>query len=120
VRTVGEMPAFSDRCCEKKPQRYSNSLAIEDEISPFRRNDRSAYNLIAVIEGRVARPALRDIIEWTPMTRDTADFGFKDVPREEKARRVKGVFDSVADRYDLMNDLCQAGRTGFGSSLRCH
>lgn len=37
------------------------------------------------------------------------DFGFEQVPEEEKSRRVAGVFDSVADRYDLMNDLMSAG-----------
>jgi demethylmenaquinone methyltransferase/2-methoxy-6-polyprenyl-1,4-benzoquinol methylase len=36
-------------------------------------------------------------------------FGFERVPEEEKARRVGGVFDSVAPRYDLMNDLMSAG-----------
>ena len=39
----------------------------------------------------------------------TADFGFQDVPWSEKAQRVRGVFDSVVDRYDLMNDLMSGG-----------
>ena len=39
----------------------------------------------------------------------TTDFGFQAVPEDEKARRVAGVFDSVAARYDLMNDLMSAG-----------
>ena len=37
------------------------------------------------------------------------DFGFEQVPWSEKARRVRGVFDSVAGNYDLMNDLMSAG-----------
>jgi demethylmenaquinone methyltransferase/2-methoxy-6-polyprenyl-1,4-benzoquinol methylase len=40
---------------------------------------------------------------------DSTHFGFQTVPVEEKADRVKGVFDSVATRYDLMNDLMSAG-----------
>jgi demethylmenaquinone methyltransferase / 2-methoxy-6-polyprenyl-1,4-benzoquinol methylase len=39
----------------------------------------------------------------------TTDFGFQQVPEDEKARRVAGVFDSVARRYDLMNDLMSVG-----------
>jgi len=43
-------------------------------------------------------------------TRDkTTDFGFEAVPEGEKAQRVAGVFDSVAARYDLMNDLMSGG-----------
>jgi demethylmenaquinone methyltransferase/2-methoxy-6-polyprenyl-1,4-benzoquinol methylase len=39
----------------------------------------------------------------------TTHFGFKDVAWEEKAGKVREVFDSVANRYDLMNDLMSAG-----------
>lgn len=36
-------------------------------------------------------------------------FGFQDVPEAEKARRVARVFNSVAQRYDLMNDVMSLG-----------
>lgn len=36
-------------------------------------------------------------------------FGFETVDEREKAARVRGVFDSVASRYDVMNDLMSAG-----------
>ncbi len=39
----------------------------------------------------------------------TTDFGYQKVAEEEKAQKVAGVFDSVAGRYDLMNDLMSAG-----------
>jgi demethylmenaquinone methyltransferase/2-methoxy-6-polyprenyl-1,4-benzoquinol methylase len=43
------------------------------------------------------------------MNKDTTHFGYETVDVDEKARRVKGVFDSVAGNYDLMNDLMSAG-----------
>jgi len=40
---------------------------------------------------------------------DETDFGFTRVPRGEKAARVGEVFDRVAERYDVMNDLMSLG-----------
>ncbi len=43
------------------------------------------------------------------MSKDTTHFGYETVPVDEKAGRVRGVFDSVASRYDIMNDLMSGG-----------
>ena len=43
------------------------------------------------------------------MAEKTTHFGFRDVPLTDKARHVREVFDSVADSYDLMNDLMSLG-----------
>ncbi len=43
------------------------------------------------------------------MSDNTTHFGFQKVNESEKARKVAEVFDSVASRYDLMNDLMSAG-----------
>lgn len=43
------------------------------------------------------------------MTEKTIDFGFEDIPAHEKQRRVRGVFDAVAPKYDLMNDAMSMG-----------
>ncbi|MEO8163901.1 MAG: bifunctional demethylmenaquinone methyltransferase/2-methoxy-6-polyprenyl-1,4-benzoquinol methylase UbiE [Betaproteobacteria bacterium] len=39
----------------------------------------------------------------------TTDFGYQKVSEDEKARKVAGVFSSVAHRYDIMNDLMSGG-----------
>jgi len=44
-----------------------------------------------------------------PMSEKTIDFGFDDIPLNEKASRVRGVFDAVAGKYDLMNDAMSMG-----------
>jgi demethylmenaquinone methyltransferase/2-methoxy-6-polyprenyl-1,4-benzoquinol methylase len=40
---------------------------------------------------------------------ETTHFGYKTVSSDDKATLVRGVFDSVATRYDIMNDLMSAG-----------
>ena len=39
----------------------------------------------------------------------TTHFGFESVDEQDKARRVRSVFDSVAPKYDVMNDLMSMG-----------
>jgi demethylmenaquinone methyltransferase/2-methoxy-6-polyprenyl-1,4-benzoquinol methylase len=43
------------------------------------------------------------------MSDDKTHFGFEQVPVGEKVRRVAGVFHSVADKYDVMNDVMSLG-----------
>jgi demethylmenaquinone methyltransferase/2-methoxy-6-polyprenyl-1,4-benzoquinol methylase len=43
------------------------------------------------------------------MSDKTTHFGFETVAEEDKAKRVAGVFTSVASKYDIMNDLMSAG-----------
>jgi demethylmenaquinone methyltransferase/2-methoxy-6-polyprenyl-1,4-benzoquinol methylase len=40
---------------------------------------------------------------------NTTDFGYQQVPVEDKAKRVADVFHSVATKYDIMNDLMSGG-----------
>jgi demethylmenaquinone methyltransferase / 2-methoxy-6-polyprenyl-1,4-benzoquinol methylase len=40
---------------------------------------------------------------------DTVSFGYEQVSREEKTRRVRGVFSNVAGKYDVMNDAMSGG-----------
>ncbi|GGA99253.1 bifunctional demethylmenaquinone methyltransferase/2-methoxy-6-polyprenyl-1,4-benzoquinol methylase UbiE [Allosediminivita pacifica] len=42
-------------------------------------------------------------------TGKTTHFGFQEVPETEKAGRVRGVFNSVASKYDVMNDAMSMG-----------
>ena len=48
---------------------------------------------------------------WQPSIHimSNTHFGFESVDEQDKARRVRGVFDSVAPKYDVMNDLMSMG-----------
>src|SRR3982074_1406892 len=54
------------------------------------------------------RPPMPAVTSTSTLTEKT-DFGFDRVSPEAKTRRVKGVFESVATKYDLMNDLMSGG-----------
>ncbi|MEL7014347.1 MAG: class I SAM-dependent methyltransferase, partial [Pseudomonadota bacterium] len=43
------------------------------------------------------------------MTEKTTHFGYEEIPEADKADRVRGVFGSVASKYDVMNDVMSAG-----------
>ncbi len=43
------------------------------------------------------------------MTQKTTDFGYQEIPESEKQSRVRDVFDSVASKYDVMNDAMSLG-----------
>ena len=47
--------------------------------------------------------------EGGAMSAETTHFGYEEVPAAEKRNRVGAVFESVAERYDLMNDLMSLG-----------
>jgi demethylmenaquinone methyltransferase/2-methoxy-6-polyprenyl-1,4-benzoquinol methylase len=55
---------------------------------------------------RVAGMSDTPFAETTP---ETTDFGFRAVPRAAKKPMVRAVFDSVASKYDVMNDLMSLG-----------
>ena len=56
-----------------------------------------------------AAPQRGSRIEGLSGVTKTTNFGYQEVAETEKARKVEGVFTSVAQRYDLMNDLMSAG-----------
>src|SRR5690606_4784166 len=55
------------------------------------------------------KPIYEDAPERAPRRERLTDFGYQRIPVGEKKARVRGVFDSVAPRYDLMNDVMSLG-----------
>ena len=63
----------------------------------------------AARHARAARQSSRCASSTGQASSSTTHFGDRTVPTEEKAGLVKGVFSSVANNYDLMNDLMSGG-----------
>ena len=61
-----------------------------------------------------------DINEKQMSDSGTTDFGFENVSPLEKSRRVSGVFSSVANNYDLMNDLMSFGLHRLWKRIAVH
>lgn len=86
---------------------------------PCERAYASASASAPATDGAAARPA-----PSAENNAETVDYGFAQVPRAEKERLVGGVFSSVAQRYDAMNDLMSGGmhrlwkRSLVGDDLR--
>src|SRR5690606_39012266 len=59
--------------------------------------------------GGVTPPSMTQADPSSDASGKTSSFGFRDVDAKEKVQMVRGVFDSVASNYDLMNDLMSAG-----------
>ena len=74
-------------------------------------DDDSAVNQRQLMENSLDKSVRRKSVRATSnaTTEETVDFGFQTVERKAKAGLVRGVFDSVATRYDIMNDVMSAG-----------
>ena len=55
------------------------------------------------------RRAMNKTAQNNQSAADQVDFGFRTVARGDKQAMVRGVFDAVADKYDVMNDLMSGG-----------
>src|SRR5690606_41853279 len=59
------------------------------------------------------KPIYDEAPERPPRRERLTDFGYERVPVGVKKEKVRGVFDSVAPRYDLMNDVMSFGLHRF-------
>ena len=57
----------------------------------------------------MSAPDTTDTSASTPTSEQTTHFGFKQVDTDQKVNMVKEVFQSVAAKYDIMNDVMSLG-----------
>jgi len=64
---------------------------------------------LKLIPSRSAFLTARPAMAFSNANKESIDFGFKTVDRDEKQKMVAGVFSNVAEEYDVMNDAMSLG-----------
>src|SRR5690606_39018745 len=88
---------------------FSSGVSRAPGCDKSRRDVRAALPRMTAATGGVTPASMTQADPSSDASGKTSSFGFRDVDAKEKVQMVRGVFNSVASNYDLMNDLMSAG-----------